>query len=79
MLKKYKEPGIRPPLCGTIFIRLWGGCCLDADTDALARDTWGKLQMGAGLKAGIKGNIHSVHVIWMESAAWTQDCNKDVE
>ncbi len=79
MLAKDKEHGVCPLTCGMILMRLWGGCCLDADTRALACKECGKLQICAGLKVGIEGNVHAVCAIWPESSRWTHDCRKGIE
>ena len=73
MAAKDKEPGVRPLAPGTIWMRLWGRCHLDADMRLLARDACGNQQTGAGLRAGIEGCIHSLHAIWPEFAGWTSD------
>ena len=73
MAAKDKEPGVRPLAPGTIWMRLWGRCHLDADMRLLARDACGNQQTGAGLRAGIEGCVHSLHAIWPELAGWTSD------
>ena len=60
MAAKDKEPGVRPLAPGTIWMRLWGRCHLDADMRLLARDACGNKQPGADLRDGIKGCIHTL-------------------
>ena len=73
MLAADKKPGVRPLACGVIYMRLWGRCCLAAETRDLARDTCGNLQTCAGLQAGIEGNIHAMRAVFPASNGWTTD------
>ncbi len=37
----------------------------------------GNTQLCAGLRSGIKGNLHAVRAIWPQSAGWTEDAGDE--
>ena len=72
MLAADKKPGVRPLVCGEIWMRLWADC-LNTETKVGATTTCGNVNLCAGLRAGIEGNMHAVHAIWPQSAGWECD------
>jgi hypothetical protein len=53
-------------------MRLWADC-LNTETNVGATTACGNVNLCAGLRAGIEGNLHAVHAIWPQSAGW--ECN----
>jgi len=58
MLVADKKPGVRPLACGEIWMRLWADC-LNTETKVGATTACGNVNLCAGLRAGIEGNIRS--------------------
>ena len=67
-----KLPGVRGLACGEIWMRLISQCNLDK-TKGVATVECENVQLCAGLKAGIEGNLHAVRAVWPESAGWERD------
>ncbi len=67
-----KKPGVRPLACGEIWMRLWVDC-LNTETKVGATTACGNVNLCAGLRAGIEGNLHAVWAVWPPSAGW--ECN----
>ncbi len=72
MLAGDKKPGVRPLVCGEIWMRLWADC-LNSETKIGATAVCGNVNLCAGLRAGIGGNLHAVRTVWPQSAGW--ECN----
>jgi hypothetical protein len=72
MLAADKKPGVRPLACGEIWMRLWADC-LNTETKVGATTACGNVNLCAGLRAGIVGNLHAVRAIWPQSAGWERD------
>ena len=72
MLAADKKPGVRPLACGEIWMRLWADC-LNTETKVGATTACGNVNLCAGLRAGIEGNLHAVRAIWPQSAGWEHD------
>jgi len=72
MLAADKKPGVRPLACGEIWMRLWADC-LNTETKVGATTACGNVNLCAGLRAGIEGNLHAVRAVWLQSAGW--ECN----
>jgi hypothetical protein len=62
MLAGDKKPGVRPLACGEIWMRLWADC-LNSETKVGATTACGKVNLCAGLRAGIEGNLHAVRAV----------------
>jgi len=72
MLVADKKPGVRPLACGEIWMRLWADF-LNTETKAGATTACGNVNLCAGLRAGIEGNLHAVRAVWLHSAGWERD------
>jgi hypothetical protein len=72
MLAADKKPGVRPLACGEIWMRLWADC-LNTETKVGATTACGNVNLCAGLRAGIEGNLHAVRAVWPQSAGWERD------
>jgi hypothetical protein len=72
MLVGDKKPGVRPLACGEIWMRIWADC-LNSETKVGATTACGNVNLCAGLRAGIEGNLHAVHAVWPQSAGWERD------
>jgi len=72
MLAADKKPGVHPLACGEIWMRLWADC-LNTETKVGATTACGNVNLCAGLRAGIEGNLHAVWAIWPRSAGWERD------
>jgi hypothetical protein len=53
-------------------MRLWVDC-LNTETKVGATTACGNINICAGLRAGIEGNLHAVRAIWPQSAGWEHD------
>ena len=67
MLTADKKPGVHPLVCGEIWMRLWADC-LNTETKVGATTACGNVNLCAGLRAGIEGNLHAVWAVWPQSA-----------
>ena len=72
LLAADKKPGVHPLVCGKTWMRLWADC-LNTETKVGATTVCGNVNLCAGLRAGIEGNLHAVRVVWPQSAGW--ECN----
>jgi hypothetical protein len=72
MLAGDKKPGVRPLACREIWMRIWADC-LNSETKVGATTACGNVNLCAGLRAGIEGNLHAVRAVWPQSAGW--ECN----
>jgi hypothetical protein len=62
MLASDKNPGVRPLACGEIWMRLWADC-LNSETMVGNTTACGNVNLCAGLRAGIEGNLHAVRAV----------------
>jgi hypothetical protein len=53
-------------------MRLWADC-LNTETKVGATTACGNVNLCAGLRAGIEGNLHAVRAVWPQSAGWERD------
>ena len=53
-------------------MRLWADC-LNTETKVGATTVCGNVNLCAGLRAGIVGNLHAVQAVWPQSAGWERD------
>jgi hypothetical protein len=60
MLAGDKKPGVHPLACGEIWMKLWVDC-LNSETKVGSTTACGNVNLCAGLRAGIEGNLHAVH------------------
>jgi hypothetical protein len=67
-----KSPGVRPLRVGEVWMRLWSDCS-HMKTKAAATSACRNTQLCAGLRSGIKANLHAVWAIWPQLAGWTKD------
>ena len=72
MLAADKKPGVHPLACGEIWMRLWVDC-LNTEMKVCATTACGNVNLCAGLRAGIEGNLHAVREIWPQSTEWERD------
>ena len=62
--------------CGEIWMRLMSQCNLD-QTKGQATVDYSGVQLCAGLKPRIKGNLHALCAIWSHSTGWEYDYDED--
>ncbi len=67
-----KSPCVWPLGVGEVWMRLWSNCS-HIKTKAAATSVCENTQLCAGLRSGIKANLHAVWAIWPQSAGWTED------
>jgi hypothetical protein len=67
-----KSPGVQPLGVGEVWMCLWSDCS-HMKTKAVVTSACGNTQLCAGLRSGIKANLHAVWAIWPQSAGWTKD------
>ena len=72
MLADDKKPRVCPLACREIWMRLWADC-LNSETKIGATAVCGNVNLCAGLRASIEGNLHAVRAVWPQSAGW--ECN----
>jgi hypothetical protein len=72
MLAGDKKPGVRPSVCGKIWIRLRADC-LNSEMKVGATTACDNVNLCAGLRAGIEGNLHAVLTVWLQSAGWERN------
>jgi hypothetical protein len=72
MLVGDKKPGVCPLACGEIWMRLWANH-LNSKRKVGTTTACGNISLCAGLQAGIEGNLHAVHAVWLQSAVWEHD------
>jgi hypothetical protein len=69
-------PGVRPLGIGEVWMRLWSDCS-HTKSKVKATNVCGDTQLCAGLRSGIKANLHAVQAIWPQSAGWTMDSGEE--
>jgi hypothetical protein len=67
MLAGNKKPGVRNLAFREIWLRLWVDC-LNSEAKVGVTSVCGNINLCAGLRAGIEGNLHAVHAVWPQSA-----------
>ena len=72
LLPANKCPGVRPMICGETTMRVIASVILQ-EVRPQATTACGNVQLCAGTRAGIEGNLHAVRAIWPESAGWKID------
>jgi len=78
MLALDKTPGVHPLGVGKSWMRLWSDCS-HTKTKVAATNACGNTQLCAGLRSGIKANLHANRAIWLQSAGWTEDLGVEEE
>ncbi len=58
--------------CREIWMRLWADC-LNTETKVGATTVCGNVNLCAGLRARIEGNLHAVCAVWPQSAGWERN------
>ncbi len=71
-----KTPGVRPLGVVEVWMRLWSDCS-HTKSKVDATNACGNTQLCAGLRSGIKANLHTVRAIWPQSAGWTADLGEE--
>ena len=73
-----KDPGVRPLVCGEVWMRLICGV-VKRETRDQATEACGSDQLCAGLKCGIEGALHAALAFWPQSAGWEEAQNRAAE
>jgi hypothetical protein len=71
-----KTPGVQPLGIGEVWMRLWSDCS-HTKSKVEATNVCDNTQLCAGLRFGIKANLHVVQAIWPQSAGWTVDSGEE--
>jgi hypothetical protein len=73
-----KTPGVRPHGVGESWMWMWSDCS-HTKTKVAATNACGNTQLCAGLRSGIKANLHAFQAIWPQLAGWTEDLGVEEE
>jgi hypothetical protein len=69
-------PGVRPLGIGECWMRLWSDCH-HTKMKAEATNAYKNTQLCAGMWSSVKASLHTIRVIWPQSAGWTKDLGKE--
>ena len=73
-----KDPGVRPLVCGEVWMRLICGV-VKRETRDQATEACGSNQLCTGLKCGIEGALHAALTFWPQSAGWQEAQDRAAE